>query len=415
MMMARCTHHTRVELLVVGGCRDGNRRFELDVDDSTSLELLQMQVLSVTGLEPADQVIVGLRDGPVVGAKEGSDPLPFEEGQRLVVFHARLGSCAVSDDPHGHATVVDAPDDAGPSEVGLEYQNQAIRAAVGELTAKLGPAATAGCQRVFGSILSSIGTVRRYDRPDAKLEALAAVPVVRLWSEARTACLRARQAAGLVADSADTTRRPSARALQLACAAGASRDVYFRDALLGAIVGWFKHGFFRWANAPACSSCGKATVGAGAVEPTAEERRHLAGITEVYRCSDAACGAMTRFPRYNDAVKLLSTKCGRCGEWANTFTLVALATGFDARYIHDFTDHVWTEVWSAGQQRWFHVDSCEATIDRPLMYESGWKKKLTYIFAIGRDGAVDVTRYVDVCGLSSVLSSHSLLDETHGH
>lgn len=61
------------------------------------------------------------------------------------------------------------------------------------------------------------------------------------------------------------------------------------------------------------------------------------------------------------------------------------------RHVHDHTDHVWIEVYSQSQERWLHVDCCENKMDSPLMYEAGWGKKLTYIFAFSKDEVVDVT------------------------
>lgn len=98
----------------------------------------------------------------------------------------------------------------------------------------------------------------------------------------------------------------------------------------------------------------------------------------------------TTFPRYNKAAKLLETRKGRCGEYANLFGLFCRSVGFETRLVLDWSDHLWTEV-RLGDS-WVMADACEGVIDQPSMYEHGWGKDgLSYMVGIGRDHAVDVT------------------------
>lgn len=159
--------------------------------------------------------------------------------------------------------------------------------------------------------------------------------------------------------------------------------------LTRALLTWFKDDFFTWIDTLPCGSCGGPTTVTDTVGPSDDERAGRASRVELHECS--ACGTVARFARFAYPLKLLSTRRGRCGEWAQAFTAVAVAAGLTARLIVDSTDHLWTEVWSHTARRWVHADACEAALDTPLLYEAGWGKRLAYILAAG-EGVADVTR-----------------------
>ncbi|KAJ0055123.1 hypothetical protein NL108_009880, partial [Boleophthalmus pectinirostris] len=174
------------------------------------------------------------------------------------------------------------------------------------------------------------------------------------------------------------------------------------------LLRWFKQDFFSWVDCLPCSRCGGQTRNSGSLSPSTEDLRWGAQRVENHFCQ--TCQLSNRFPRYNNPEKLLETRRGRCGEWANCFTLCCRAMGLEARYIWDSTDHVWTEVYSPSQRRWLHCDSCENVCDKPLLYEVGWGKKLSYILAFSKDQVVDVTwRYS--CKHPEVLSRRTKVQE----
>ncbi|XP_038653255.1 peptide-N(4)-(N-acetyl-beta-glucosaminyl)asparagine amidase [Scyliorhinus canicula] len=225
--------------------------------------------------------------------------------------------------------------------------------------------------------------VLMYEDPTLQRKALACIPTQELNKRANEKLLRA-----IKLDSGTT--------------------VNLEDFLLLELLQWFKQDFFQWVDSVPCNNCGGETQPSGSLTPSSEDQRWGAQRVENHLCSK--CNTSNRFPRYNHAEKLLETRRGRCGEWANCFTLCCRAMGFEARYVRCTTDHVWSEVYSNSQKRWLHCDPCENICDKPLLYEIGWGKKLSYIFAFSKDEVVDVSwRYS--CKHAELLTRRTQLRE----
>ncbi|XP_032038098.1 peptide-N(4)-(N-acetyl-beta-glucosaminyl)asparagine amidase [Aythya fuligula] len=237
---------------------------------------------------------------------------------------------------------------------------------------------------ILKALQSNFEHVLVYEDPSLQQKALASIPLQQLKGKAQ---------------------KKLAQATRLDKGAHVNED----DFLLLELLNWFKNDFFHWVNSLPCSRCGGQTEQkSDKLTPTDDDLRWNAGRVENHYCNQ--CQFSNRFPRYGNPEKLLETRCGRCGEWANCFTLCCRAVGFEARYVWDYTDHVWTEVYSSSQTRWLHCDPCENACDKPLLYETGWGKKLSYVIAFSKDEVVDVTwRYS--CKHKEVLTRRTALSE----
>lgn len=319
--------------------------FDVDYDTNDGLEVLKFQLFSLTSIPPDDQKIFGGDGGRVVVGDSDLD---------LVSDKLRMVSIS-DEEEEKERQVVDF--EKSDEELARLLQEEEDRLMLQQVVVSEEKGV------IEQRIRPYIDQVLMYEDPHRQDVARKSVPVETLEEKAAVA----------LAKVGNFT--PS----------NSDQDYAFLLQLLF----WFKTSF-RWVHAPDCDGCGNETVSHGMGVPDPSETRFGASRVELYRCR--TCSRITRFPRYNDPLKLLETRKGRCGEWANCFTLYCRAFGYDSRLIMDFTDHVWTECFLPSLGRWMHLDPCEGIYDNPLLYEKGWNKNLSYIIAIARDGAYDVTK-----------------------
>jgi hypothetical protein len=113
------------------------------------------------------------------------------------------------------------------------------------------------------------------------------------------------------------------------------------EAQIKSLLEWFKKEYMSWIpNAPMCESCIDEARGnvPMQIQTTGGSSRKLS-VVEIHNCNK--CGFEKTFPRYNEVLKIVEARTGRCGEWSILFGAILSGIGIKSRIFHDFLDHVW--------------------------------------------------------------------------
>ncbi|TYH46008.1 hypothetical protein ES332_D11G306100v1 [Gossypium tomentosum] len=340
--------------------RHDDSTFTVDYDTEDGFEVFQFQLFSLTSIPPDEQKIVGEDNDRIVS--DDSDLAALSEKLQLISITSDEARKPEKQEETTSSTAGAGNFDAGTSVMSDEELARMLQAEEEALLLQQYVAGDNDAQ-FEEKVRPYISKVLLYEDPVRQEVARKTVPLDNLEEKA------------LVSLAKEGNFKPS--------------KVEEDHAFLLQLLFWFKRSF-SWVNAPPCDGCGNETTAQGMGNALPSEIQYGATRVELYRCN--SCSRVTRFPRYNDPLKLVETRKGRCGEWANCFTLYCRAFGYKSRLVLDFTDHVWTECYSEALGRWMHLDPCEAIYDRPLLYEKGWGKKLNYVIAIAKDGVYDVTK-----------------------
>lgn len=105
----------------------------------------------------------------------------------------------------------------------------------------------------------------------------------------------------------------------------------------------FQTNIMTWVNTPPCDQCHTTEHVEPRDEAMVERQQPLDDNgtecrVETVWCKQ--CQKSSEFPRFNSVRRILQSRRGRCGEYANLFGCLCRSVGLETRYILDFTDHV---------------------------------------------------------------------------
>nr|GEU32220.1 peptide-N(4)-(N-acetyl-beta-glucosaminyl) asparagine amidase isoform X1 [Tanacetum cinerariifolium] len=250
-----------------------NSELKVEYETEDGLEVLKFQLFSLTQVPPDEQKILGGEDDRLIS--HDSDLLS-QNLLRLIHIHHK------SDEEF--ARMLQAEE-----ALMLQQQLLAVSADNDQFQHRLGP---------------YVNQILMYEDPHRQEAARRTLHVEKLEEKA------------LVALAKDGNFNPSKSELD--------------HAFLLQLLFWFKQ-TFKWVNSPSCEGCGNETSNRGMGVANSSETAYGASRVELYGCN--VCSRTTRFPRYNDPLKLLETKKGRCGEWANCFSLYCRSFGYETRLV----------------------------------------------------------------------------------
>lgn len=129
-------------------------------------------------------------------------------------------------------------------------------------------------------------------------------------------------------------------------------------------------------------------------------RDTMSGVTALWgNTTTGAIGTLSQWARdtlaFNSGserphqpVRIYKLHMGRCGEWQDYTTAASRACLIPCQNVEAISeDHVWNEFW---HQRWIHWEPVngDGYIDNPLVYENGWGKVFSGVFAVDGDGFI---------------------------